>query len=181
MATLNKSSVGIAGAICSVTLIINIVLSHGEVRTNQAGLELIGNAEGCRRAPYTCPAGIVTDGIGNTHTIKAGTRKTDQQIARDWEMNIAVAEKCVNKFAEGKSLTDDTFSAVTSITFNVGCDAMRTSTLFSLLRQGKVKQACDQFPRWIYGDGHVLSGLVDRRSKEKALCLKGMSQELQDF
>lgn len=176
MAKVSKSTAAIAGAVCSVTLIINIVLSHGVLRTNKVGLELIGNAEGCRRAPYTCPAGLITDGIGNTHNVKPGTRKTDEQIARDWEKNIIAAEECVNEYAEGKSLTDNTFSAVTSITFNVGCTTMRKSTLFALLRQDKVALACNQFPRWIYGGGKVLSGLVDRRDKEKTLCLKGLEK-----
>lgn len=176
MANASKSRFGVAAVACSVTLIINIVLSHGTLRTNRAGLELIGNAEGCRRDPYTCPAGIITDGIGNTHNVKPGTRKTDEQIARDWEKNIDAAEKCVNAYAEGKSLTDNTFSAVTSITFNVGCAGVRKSTLFSLLRQNHIEQACNQFPRWVYGGGKILPGLVERRSKEKALCLKGLEE-----
>lgn len=176
MARLSKAGTAVAGIACSVTLIINIVLSHGTLRTNRAGLELIGNAESCRRDPYVCPAGIITDGIGNTHNVKPGTRKTDEQIARDWERNIGEAEYCVNQYAEGKFLTDNTFSAVTSITFNVGCTAMRKSTLFSLLRQNHIEQACNQFPRWVYGGGKILPGLVERRSKEKALCLKGLEE-----
>lgn len=174
MSRIPKPGAALAGAVCSVTLIINIVLSHGILRTNKAGLELIGNAEGCHRDPYTCPAGIITDGIGNTHNVKPGTRKTNEQIARDWEKNIDVAEECVNQYADGKSLSDNTFSAVTSITFNVGCGTLRHSTLFTLLRNGKITQACNQFPRWVYAGKTVLPGLVDRRSKEKALCLKGV-------
>lgn len=176
MARLSKGRMAVAAAACSVTLIINIVLSHNLVRTNRAGLELIGSAESCRRAPYTCPAGIITDGIGNTHGVKPGTRKTDQQIARDWEKNIQAAEECVNQYADGKSLSDNTFSAVTSITFNAGCSSMRKSTLFTLLRQGEMRQACDQFPRWVYGGGKVLPGLIPRRDEEKALCLKGLDE-----
>lgn len=176
MARVSKGHIGVAAVTCSVTLIINIVLSDGELRTNREGLELIGNAEGCRRAPYTCPAGIATDGIGNTHNVKPGTLKTDQQIARDWEKNIAAAEWCVNEYADGKSLTDNTFSAVTSITFNMGCPAMRKSTLFALLGNGQVEQACNQFTRWVYAGGVILPGLVDRRGKEKALCLKGLEE-----
>ncbi len=176
MARISKAGAALAGVACSVTLIINIVLSHGTLRTNRAGLELIGNAEGCRRDPYTCPAGFITDGIGNAHNVKPGTRKTDEQIARDWGRNIGEAEYCVNQYAEGKSLSDNAFSAVTSITFNVGCTAMRKSTLFSLLRQNHIEQACNQFPRWVYGGGKVLPGLVDRRGKEKALCLKGVEE-----
>jgi lysozyme len=68
MATGKK--LGVAGVACSVMTIIAIVVSNGHIRTNQRGLELIGNAESCRRDPYVCPAGVLTDGIGNTHGVK---------------------------------------------------------------------------------------------------------------
>lgn len=165
---------GAAGAVCSVGAIIAIVLNAGNVRTNERGLELIGNAEGCRRDPYVCPAAVLTDGIGNTHGVKDGVRKTDAQIAADWERNILEAERCVNTYGNGRKLSDNTFSAVTSITFNAGCGAMQKSTMFQLLRQGQVLQACDQFPRWVYGGGKVLPGLVTRRGAEKQLCLDGV-------
>lgn len=51
-----KTAAG-GGAICAIAVMITIVMGNGNVRTNQAGLELIGNAEGCRRDPYMCPAG----------------------------------------------------------------------------------------------------------------------------
>lgn len=172
MAALKKA--GAAGAICSVMTIIAIVISSGHVRTNQRGLELIGNAESCLRDPYVCPAGVLTDGIGNTHGVKAGTRKTDQQIAADWEKNILSAEKCVNAYGNGAKLSDNTFSAVTSITFNVGCGAMQKSTMFWQLRQGHIADACQQFSRWTYGGGKQLPGLVKRRAEEKQLCLDGV-------
>lgn len=169
------SKVKIAGgAVCSVAAIIAIILSNGQVRTNDRGLELIGNAESCLRDQYVCPAGVLTDGIGNTHGVKAGTRKIDAQIAADWEKNILQAEKCVNTYAAGARLSDNTFSAVTSLIFNVGRGAMQKSTLFWMLRQGKEADACQQFPRWVYADGVKLPGLVTRRSKEKALCLDGV-------
>lgn len=173
MAQLAKKG-GAVGALCSVAAIIAIVLGNGNVRTNERGLELIGNAEGCRRDPYVCPAAKLTDGVGNTHGVKAGVRKTDVQIAADWERNILEAERCVNSYGNGRKLSDNTFSAVTSITFNAGCGAMQKSTMFQLLRQGQVLQACDQFPRWVYGGGKVLPGLVTRRSAEKQLCLDGV-------
>ncbi|XTZ40479.1 lysozyme [Salmonella enterica] len=162
------------GTICSVGIIIALVIQSGHIRTNQRGLELIGNAESCQRDPYVCPAGILTDGIGNTHGVKAGIRKTDAQIAADWEKNILQAEKCVNSYAAGPRLSDNTFSAVTSITFNVGCGAMQKSTMFRMLRTGEIMQACHQFPRWVYAGGVKLPGLVARRDKEKFLCLDGM-------
>ncbi len=162
---------GAAGAVCSVMVIIGLVLSSGEVKTSQAGLELIGNAEGCRRDPYKCPADVWTDGVGNTHGVKPGVRKTDQQIAKDWTGNIQVAERCVIRYANGDKLSQGAFDAATSITFNAGCAAMQKSTMFRLFRQGETAAACDQFPRWVYAGGVKLNGLVSRRDKERTLCL----------
>lgn len=167
---------GAAGIVCSVAAIIAIVLGNGHVRTNERGLELIGNAESCRRDPYVCPAGVLTDGMGNTHGVKPGTVKNDQQIAAEWEKNILDAESCVNRYANGKNLSDNTFSAVTSITFNVGCPTMKQSTMFALFREQKsaLPSACNQFPRWVYAGKTILPGLVKRRAAEKQLCLDGL-------
>ncbi|HFF4304560.1 TPA: lysozyme, partial [Vibrio cholerae O1] len=41
----------------------------GELRISPKGLEMTGNAEGCRLDPYTCPSGLVTNGVGNTHGV----------------------------------------------------------------------------------------------------------------
>ncbi|MCG8155181.1 lysozyme [Brenneria goodwinii] len=158
-----------AGVVCSVAIAISTVLSWDNVRTDRAGLELIGNAEQCRRDPYICPAGIATDGLGNTHNVYAG--KTDEQIARDWERNILEAESCVNRYANGKKLLDGAFSAAVSIAFNAGCPTMQKSTMFQLFRAGNIQAACEQFPRWVYGGGKKLPGLVIRRDKERKLCL----------
>ena len=72
---------GAAGAVCSVMVIIGIVLSSGEVKTSRAGLELIGNAEGCRRDPYKCPADVWTDGVGNTSTRFIAAVQNDTYVA----------------------------------------------------------------------------------------------------
>ncbi|MGP1238886.1 lysozyme [Serratia sp. CY37869] len=166
---MNKT--GAAGAICSVAVIIGLVLLNGEVKTSRAGLELIGNAEGCRREPYKCPADVLTDGVGNTHGVKQGVRKTDQQIAADWQKNILAAERCVTNYADGNKLQQGAFDAAVSITFNAGCATMQKSTMFRLFRQGETVDACEQFPRWVYAGGVKLNGLVIRRDKERALCL----------
>lgn len=165
---LNKT--GAAGAACSVMVIIGLVLSNGNVKTSQAGLELIGNAEGCQRDPYRCPADVWTDGIGNTHGV-TGARKSDAQIAADWERNILDAEQCVNRYAAGGNLPQGAFDAAVSITFNAGCPTMQKSTMFRMFRQSDTAAACEQFPRWVYAGGRKLKGLEIRRDKERALCL----------
>lgn len=162
-----------SGIVCSVMAIIAIVVSNGQVRTNQRGLELIGNAESCRRDPYVCPAGVLTDGMGNTHGVVRGTVKSDAQIAKDWEANILEAELCVNRYGNGRNLSDNTFSAAVSVTFRAGCGNMRSSQMFVLFRSGSITAACNQFTRWVWGGGKILPGLVTRAGDEKALCLDG--------
>lgn len=161
------------GAVCSVMAIIAIVVSNGQVRTNQRGLELIGNAESCRREPYVCPAGVLTDGMGNTHGVVRGTVKGDAQIAHEWQENILDAESCVNRYGNGRNLSDNAFSAAVSVTFRAGCGNMRSSQMFTLFRSGNITAACNQFTRWVWGGGKVLPGLVTRAGNEKALCLDG--------
>ena len=68
-----KTAAG-GGAICAIAVMITIVMGNGNVRTNRAGLELIGNAEGCRRDPYMCPAGYGLTG-SVIHTGNAGCAK----------------------------------------------------------------------------------------------------------
>ena len=162
---------------CSVASIIAVMYaSFGEeLALSPAGAEIIGNAEGCRRNPYECPAGILTVGIGSTEysglSITPKRIYSDLEIAERWKNDIQVAEKCVNRYGNGYQLPQSVFDAATSITFNVGCGAMRKSTMFKYLNVGKYEQACNEFPRWTKAGGKVLPGLVIRREKEKALCL----------
>ncbi|NUF50485.1 lysozyme [Gilliamella sp. ESL0250] len=167
-------------AICSVAVIIGIVIANysDEIRTSKAGLEIIGNAESCVREPYYCPANVLTVGIGSTGNIQQKVY-TDEEIAKRWVDDIKTAEMCVNRYANGFHLSQPIFDAVTSITFNVGCSKMRTSTMYKHLNNGDYKAACNEFPRWNKVGGKVLNGLVIRREKEKALCLSYASSSLQ--
>ena len=163
--------------VCSVLAVIGIMYTNfgHEIRLSPAGAEIIGNAEGCRREPYKCPADVLTVGIGSTEysglPIEPKRIYTDLEIAERWKHDIQVAEKCVNQYGNGRNLPQPVFDAATSITFNVGCGAMRKSTMFKYLNVGKYVQACNELSRWTRAGGRVLPGLVSRREKEKQLCL----------
>lgn len=161
---------------CSVAMIIAVVMSDysNEIRTGERGLEIIGNAEGCAREPYRCPADVLTVGIGSTELSGLPIerkRYSDEEIAKRWVNDIKVAEKCVNNWANGKNLPQGAFEATVSITFNVGCSKLKYSTLFKHAKNGDIQAMCDQFPRWKYANGKVLRGLEIRRQKERELCL----------
>lgn len=171
---------GKAGVVCSIAAAIAVVIAHGVARTNEAGLEIIGDAEGCRKDPYICPAGVPTDGIGNTHNVHAG--KTRDQIAADWEKNILFAEKCVNAQFRGRDMPDNAFSAMTSAAFNMGCGSLTKyysparkayfeTSIHKYANKGDWAMMCNHLPDFVNGGGEKLPGLVIRREKEKALCL----------
>lgn len=162
--------------ICAVSAVVGLVIAtHGnEIRTSEKGLLLIGNAEGCQQKPYQCPADVLTVGIGTTEAVeKIESNKiyTLQEIADLYAKGIKQAEKCVNTYANGQTMPQGAFDALVSITFNAGCGKLKNSTLFKMARKGYSKAMCGQFERWIYVNGIPLKGLLERRQKEKALCL----------
>lgn len=161
------------GATCAVSSIIAIVLATDSgLRTNKRGLELIGNAESCRTQPYMCPAGVLTAGIGSTTNIQRGKTYTLDEIAKMWVSDISKAEKCVNLYANGAKMSDNQFSAVTSLTFNTGCGNIKTSTLARYAQRGQWPQMCAELHKWVYAGGKKLNGLVKRRADEYQLCME---------
>lgn len=94
-----------------------------------------------------------------------------QEIAELYVKGIKQSEKCVNQYANGQTMPQGAFDALVSITFNVGCGKLKNSSLFKMARQGYSKAMCSQFERWIYAAGKPLKGLIERRQKEKNLCL----------
>lgn len=169
--------------VCSVLSVIGIMYAQFgmEIRLSPKGAEIIGNAEGCRRDPYKCPADVLTVGIGSTEAggeaIDPKRRYNDFEIAERWKNDIKIAESCVNRFANGRALPQSVFDAAVSITFNVGCGRVQKSTLFRKLNTGDYIGACNEYPKWVYAGKTKLPGLVIRREKEKALCLLDLSKQ----
>lgn len=161
------------GATCAVSSIIAILMaSDTGLRTNQRGLELIGNAESCRTQPYMCPANVLTVGIGSTTNVQRGKTYTHEEIAYMWVSDIKAAEKCVNLYANGKAMNDNQFSAITSFAFNAGCGNLQTSTLARYANRQQWGEMCGQLNRWVYANGKKLNGLVKRRADEHKLCVE---------
>lgn len=147
----------------------------GELIVSPRALELIGNAEGCRKTPYKCPAGLATDGIGNTHTV-TGAIKSDEEIAADWTRNIITSQNCLATSGDVSLMTQGQIDAFTSFIFNTGCTVFRhnkdgsETRIFNKIKRDEFIAACSELRFWIRGGGKVLSGLVARRDKEQQLC-----------
>ena len=145
-------------------------------QVNQDGLNLIKEFEGFRSTAYLCPAKVWTIGYGSTFYPDGRRVKQGDKITPN-EAEILLRDT-VQSFADQVSnlinvpITDNQFSALVSLTFNIGIGAFSKSTLLRVLNQRNYTEASNQFLRWNRAGGRILEGLTRRRNRERQLFLK---------
>lgn len=139
-------------------------------------LEIIEQCEGLRLAPYLCPAGVPTIGYGNTrHEDGTPVKLTDAPITQQraealLRFSLGSFVDAVNRYVQ-VPLAQGQFDALVSFAYNLGPQALRTSTLLRRLNAGDYAGAADQFDVWVMIGGKKSNGLVIRRAMEKKLFL----------
>ena len=137
---------------------------------SEAGLALIREFEGCKLEAYLDSVGIPTIGVGHTAGVKMGDICTQDQADTWLRTDVQVAVRCVANSVTGV-LSQGQIDALTSFVFNLGCGALRNSSLLRMLNAGHDDAAAQQFERWNHAGGRVLAGLTARREAEKELFL----------
>lgn len=140
----------------------------GPRRINGAGVAIIKHFEGLKLKAYKCPAGIWTIGYGHTGPdvlpgLVITEARADELLAADlarFEAGVADLAKVAN---------DNQFAALVSFAFNLGLEALRTSTLLRKHMAGDYEGAAAEFARWNKANHVVLSGLTRRRAMEADL------------
>ncbi|MEO0458056.1 MAG: lysozyme, partial [Cyanobacteria bacterium P01_A01_bin.114] len=132
--------------------------------------------EGLRLDAYLDPVGVPTIGWGTTRypdgkSVQLGDTLTPEQAEQYLRYDLAQAQAAV-KHTIKTPLKVAELQALTSFTYNVGAEALKTSTLAHKLNQGDRKGAIAEFDRWVHGESRVLPGLVKRRAQEKKLFTK---------
>ena len=146
------------------------------MKTSNKGKAIIKQYEGFRAKPYLCPAGVPTIGYGATYYTD-GRKVT----LRDAPISEAGADKLLDKML-GKyedavnryvqvPINQNQFDALVSFCYNLGQEALRTSTLLKKLNNKDYNGAADAFLNWVYAGGKKLQGLVNRRTDERKLFL----------
>ena len=131
---------------------------------------LIRHFEGCRLQAYLCPAHVPTIGYGATGPdIKLGLTWTQAQADTRLQADVMRFGLGVRALLLRAPTTQGIFDALVSFAHNAGLDHLKTSTLLKLHLAGDHPGAADEFGKWVYGDGVVLPGLVERRKAEAAL------------
>jgi lysozyme len=144
------------------------------MKTNQKGIDLMHEFEGCKLTAYLCPANIWTIGWGNTRfedgtPVKQGDTVT-QERANSLFLNIVkVFETGVRNLVVSK-VNENQFSALVCFAYNVGLGNLKTSTFLRFVNENPNNpEIKNQFLRWNKAKGKELSGLTRRRLAESNL------------
>jgi lysozyme len=151
------------------------------LKTNKAGVELIKGYEQCRLKAYRDDAGVWTVGWGLTSgagliEVKSATTLTQQEADNYFVLALIKFEQEVAA-ALKRAPTDNQFSAMVSLAYNIGGTAFRTSSVCRFFNDGKSQQAADSFRLWNKSGGKVSAGLISRRESERALFLNGAVEQ----
>lgn len=145
------------------------------MRTSERGLSLIKQFEGCRLTAYKCVSTEKYYTIGYGHygaDVKAGMKITQAQADAFLVADLEKFEKYVNNPVYcpiTASLNQNQFDALISFTYNCGAGNLKT-----LCKGRTAAQIAEKITLYNKSGGKVLTGLVRRREKEKALFLEGM-------
>ena len=152
------------------------------MKISDNGLRLIQEFESFEPKPYLDSAKVWTIGYGSTY-YPNGTRVTgrDKPITREYAETIqrhVIAtdfEPVINELLEKEIasgfITQNMYDAIISLTYNIGVNGFRKSSVLRLLKQGDKHNAGNAFLLWNKAGGKVLKGLVNRRKKERELFL----------
>lgn len=142
------------------------------MKINDKGKALIKRFEGLRLDAYRCPAGVATIGYGSTGPhVRMGMTITPGEAERLLDQDLARFEVGVSAMIGSIPTSEDEFSAMVSLAFNVGLQAFATSTLLKRHKAGNKVGAANAFLSWVFANKKKLPGLVRRREAERELYL----------
>ena len=131
---------------------------------------------------YNDSAGHATIGIG--HLVHLGPINgkeslefkngiSQQRALELLKSDLAKAENAVKSLVK-VALTQYQFDALVSFTFNLGSNALKTSSLLTRLNKGEYSAVPYELSRWVTAGGVKLPGLVKRRTNEGKLFSQGI-------
>lgn len=135
---------------------------------------LIGIAvhEGYRGEAYIpAPGDVPTIGFGDTHGVQLGDTTDPVRALIRLGEHVDRAQRDMRACIGDVALYQHEWDAYVSLAYNIGTGAFCGSTLVRKLKSGDYAGACAEIKRWVYFQGRVLPGLVNRREAEYRMCM----------
>lgn len=139
----------------------------GTYRINDAGLEIIKDAEGLRLTAYE-ETGTLRIGYGRAVEPGGPTTITETEAAAYLREDVRAVEAEVAT-ALTRPVTANQFSAMVSLAYNIGTGAFRRSSIVRKFNAGDMAGAGDAFLLYVKAGGVVNEQLKSRREQERAL------------
>lgn len=138
------------------------------LRTNAAVRDITKEQETLRLEAYIGPGGRRLIGYGHAGDVAPGAVITAAQAEALLIEDLAIREQVVKR-AVTSPMTENEFSAMVKLTYNIGETAFRASTLLRKFNAGDRAGAADEFLRWNKINGEPSRGLTARRELERAV------------
>lgn len=145
------------------------------MRTSQAGLDVIKAFEGFRARSEALPNGRWIIGYGHMRRAREGIRVSETEaeaILREYD--LPAVERYVMRCVLAP-MSQNEFDALVSLAFNIGPKAFASSDVVACMNGGNRLDAAEAFGHWrrakIGGRIQIVDALVRRRAAEKALFL----------
>lgn len=146
-------------------------VKRDRMKTNENGKNLIKSFESCRLNAYKDATGTLTIGWGHTGSVDGtpiylGMKISQQKADELFDSDLERFENHVNGYHDKYNFTSNEFSALVSFAYNVGSITQLTAK--GVRTKAKI---ANKMLEYVYSKGKKLQGLVNRRTKERALFL----------
>lgn len=139
-----------------------------------AAVEMLARKEACVLTAYLCPAGVWTIGWGETEGVARGMVWTADQADARLRQQVIRYAAAVRGMCRVHT-TPNQLGALVLLSYNIGLQALRGSSVLRLHNQGDPEGAARAFRLWdkarVNGKLQPLRGLTIRRAQEAALYL----------
>ena len=153
-------------------------------KTGPDGIKLIKDIEKLELHAYQKTINGVKDkitiGYGHTGMLSGRPLTLNDTITKFeaeqlFKNDLSAFERIINESVRVK-INQNQFDALMSLSYNIGANAFKNSTLLKLLNKGDFTGARNQFYRWNKSGGKDSLGLTRRRSKEADLFNKPITK-----
>jgi lysozyme len=136
------------------------------MKYSKTGLALTERFEGVRLTAYQDQVGVWTIGYGHTAGVQPGDTCTQEQAEAWLAQDVSGAVSVVTSYIH-VPLSQGEFDALVDFTFNLGAGSFEHSELLTLINDGEIEAAAEQFQRWSHAGGVEVAGLLRRRQAEE--------------
>lgn len=134
--------------------------------------------EGTELKAYQDSIGVWTICMGDTRNVRPGMVETPEGCMTRMKATIGGSIAAVERQLPGVDLTVGQYVSYADFIGNAGEGNFATSSMRRYALQGRLKESCDSFRKWVYAGGRDCRkpesncrGIVTRREIERSYCL----------